>query len=692
MALELVAAGVACYVLGAILPWARLGDELPSAAGFVGSGLLVVAAALALGGDRTAIALARSTPLGGFEFRTGPLPGIFLLILGLVGAGISVYTAGYAHHVGGPVRRAGLHALLNLSLAAMVMVIVAGNALTFLLGWEVMSILTYVLVTLQFEQPGRPQAAFLMLALSEIGFAAVAVAFALMGGFEPGHDFAAIAARHPAPGLLRDIAFVLFLFGFGAKAGMLPLQGWLPEAHPAAPSNGSALLSAVVVKMAIFGMVLTTITLLGPPNRWWGYLALAIGVVSAAYGVLFSLLASDLKRALAFSTIENLGFMVTMIGAALVFESAHLPALVGLAITVALLHALYHGLLKGTLFLGAGAVDVATGTRDMDRLGGLAKRLRWSSAMFFIGAMGLAAVPPLNGFQTEWLGLQTLIRAQLLSDRGSQVYLAAVGAILTLTFALAVTTFIRIYGGVFLGAPRTPAARDAKPTPLAMRIGIGIPALCAVAMALVPPLGVYAAAAAATDATGIGGIRDSVLPPIFIHPQLLAPVVTLGGTFLSQILPVNGLVIVPTKFDYAFISPTYIFLSLAALIGVTAGALRLMAPRATVTKGVWASAIGAYQPSMQYTATAFTNPFRFIFGQVYRSAREIEGEYHQAPYFARTVRYAHHVVEPVETYLYAPIVALFRNASRLVALAQSGNVSLYLLYLFIVFVIALLVK
>jgi hydrogenase-4 component B len=356
------------------------------------------------------IALPAGTPLGGFELRTNALSGVFLLLTGLVGLAISIYSSAYIDHVGGRRRQAAMLVLLSLTFASLAALLAAGNAFTFLLAWEAMSVLTYALVALEYEHPEAPQAAFLMLALSELGFVAMAVAFALAGGFASGRDFATIASSGVDPSL-RNGAFVLLLFGFGAKAGLLPLQGWLPEAHPAAPSNISALLSAVVVKMAIYGLVLSTLVLLGPPPVWWGFLALGLGIVTAFYGVLFSLLEHDLKRALAFSTVENLGFMVAMIGAALLFRALGQTLLEALALVALALHALNHAVLKGALFLGAGSVQVATGTRDMDALGGLWRRMRWTGAAFLIGAAGLAGIPPLNGFQSEWLGSRCCSRA-----------------------------------------------------------------------------------------------------------------------------------------------------------------------------------------------------------------------------------------------------------------------------------------
>ena len=695
MALELVFGALACFALGtaggALLlrwGWARY---LAAAAATVGSLALLAAGVLSLAGDGQSLSLPASTPLGGFEVRTDPLNGLFLLLLGCLGTAISIYSSDYVIQVGGRPRQAAMFGLYNPALASLCTLLTAGNAFTFLVAWEAMSILTYLLVALEYEHPGTPDAAFLMLALGEFGFVAITVAFALLGGFTPGRDFAAIASSAPAAGV-RDAAYLLFLFGFGAKAGLLPLQGWLPEAHPAAPSNISALLSAVVVKMAIYGLILSTLVLLGPPPTWWGYVALAAGVATAIYGVLFSLLEHDMKRALAFSTVENLGFIVALIGAALIFRSFGKPMLEALALVAATLHALNHALLKGVLFLGAGSVQLSSGTRDMDQLGGLWRRMRWTGPAFFVGAAGLAGLPPLNGFVGEWLGLQTLLQSHLLTDAAARIVLAASGALMALTLGLAVTTYIRIFGGVFLGVARSRSAGQAAEVPGAMRAGMSLLAAAAVVLGLLPPLGVAAAAAAASRVAGVGGVLDAVLPPVFTHPEKYPLLVKLGGGFLSQIIPANGLVVVPASAEFASIAPTYIFVTFVVVIAIVAALLRLAGVRAARTSPVWAGAIPSYRPSMQYTATAFTNPLRFIFGSVYQSARNIEGDYHQAPFFARSIHYTHRFIEPIETYLYEPLVRGARSISERVSFLQAGSVSLYLLYLFVVFVIVLFIR
>lgn len=695
MALELVFVAIACYLAGGLIaigiPTTVLARYVAAAAAAVGSIVLVVAAVSALTSAEATLVLPASTPLGGFELRTNALSGMFLLITGGVGTAISIYSSDYVTHVGGPGRQAVLFLLLNLTLASLTVLLTAGNALTFLLAWESMSILTYALVAIEYEHPGAPQAAFLMLALSEIGFLAMAFGFALIGGFEPGRDFGAIASTGISA-RTASAAFVLFLFGFGAKAGLLPLQGWLPEAHPAAPSNISALLSAVVVKMAIYGLILSALVLLGAPPIWWGYLALGAGVITAVYGILFSLLEHDLKRALAFSTVENLGFMVAMVGAALIFKSLRMPPLEALALVALTLHALNHAILKGGLFLGAGSVQVATGNRDMDRMGGLWRRMSWTAPAFFIAATGLAGVPPLNGFQGEWLGLMVLLQSHLLQGSAVRLAMAAAAALLALTFALAVTAYIRIFGGVFLGAGRSREAQHAEEVPLTMRMATGLLALAAVVLGLLPPLGIGAAAAAAQQVSGAPGVLDSVLPPIFLHPENFATPVKLGGMFLSQVLPVNGLIVVPTNPDFSSIAPTYIFISMAVVIAIVAFLLRLSGKRSTQTRPVWAGAIPHWEPSMQYTATGFTNPLRFIFGSVYRSTRHIEGDYQHAPFFARTVRYRHTFIEPIEQYVYGPVVRAAQTVSQRLGILQAGSVSLYLLYLFAVFLIALFLR
>ncbi|HVB13990.1 MAG TPA: proton-conducting transporter membrane subunit [Candidatus Dormibacteraeota bacterium] len=695
MALELLAAAVACYALAGlfglgVLKW-RWSADVSAATAIVAGLLVVVTAALWLGGAKASLTLPVSTPIGGLAFRATPLAGTFLLLSGVVGTGISLYTAGYAPHVGGPLRQASLHSLLNLSFASILLVLAAANAFSFLLAWEVMVIATYLLVTLEFDRPGRPQAAFLMLALAKIGFIAMAVGFIAVGALRAGVSFESLAHHPVASGALASAAFVLFLVGFGVKAGLVPLQGWLPEAHPAAPANVSAALSGIVVSMGIYGLVLTVVTLLPTPAAWWGYLALGIGLITAAYGVLFSLLVPNLKRMLAYSTVENLGFMVAMLGVALVFASSHHRLLAAASLVVVILHALYHALLKSTLFMGAGCVDVGARGLDLDRLGGLARRMRWTTLLFFIGAMGLAGIPPLNGFQTEWLGLQMLIRSRVLDSPESRVYMAAAGMLLTLTFALAATAYVRVFGGAFLGAPRSRGAAQSVEVPITMRLGMLVTAGVAVVTALLPPIGIGEAVASAEGATHAPGLLNALLPPFFLHPAQFALPIQVGGTFLSQILHANGMVIVPTSFNYAFISPTYIFLSLVCIVALTAGALRLVGRQARRESDVWVGAGSEYKPSMQYTSTAFTNLFRSTFGGVFRDQRAVERDYHQAPFFAHSVRYGRRVVEPVEAYVYRPVVAAARRVSGVAGGIQSGHVSLYLLYLVTMFVIVLLI-
>lgn len=695
MALEILAAALAAFLLAGalglgVLRWQLMAD-LSCASAIVAGLLTVVAAAVWLRGGLATLTLPVSTPIGGFALRATPLAGTFLLLTGVVGTGIALYSSGYAPHVGGRLRQASLHALLNLSLASVLLLLAAANAFTFLLSWELMVVTMYALVTLEFDRPGRPQAALLMLVLSKVGFIAMTVGFIALGALRQGITFTYLSHHPVATGTLASVAFALFLLGFGVKAGLVPLQGWLSEAHPAAPANVSAALSGIVVSMGIYGLLLTVVTLLPKPQGWWGYLALGVGVLTAAYGVLFSLLVPNLKRLLAYSTIENMGFMVAMLGLALVFSSQHHELLAAAALVVVTLHAFYHALLKSTLFMGAGCVDVGAHGLNLDILGGLARRMRWTTVLFFVGAMGLAGVPPLNGFQTEWLGLQMLIRARVLDTPESRLYIAAAGMLLTLTFALAATTYVRVFGGAFLGAPRSRRAEHAGEVPLTMRLGMATTAAVAIVTALIPPLGMSGPVASVADATRVPGLFNSLLPPFFLHPRQFALPIRVGGTFLSQILHANGMVVVPTSFNYAFISPTFIFLSICAIIVLTALALRLGRRGQVRQAPVWSGAGEPYRPTMQYTPSSFTNLFRSTFGGVFRDQREIQRDYHQAPFFTHSVRYVRRVVEPVETYLYRPLVLGARGLSQRVSRLQSGHVNLYLLYLVAVFVIVLLV-
>ncbi|MEZ5600633.1 MAG: hydrogenase 4 subunit B [Candidatus Competibacteraceae bacterium] len=417
--------------------------------------LLGMALAHLLGG-RTPITL--TLPIGlpwlGAHFRLDALSAFFLIVVNLGGAVASLFALGYGQHEQAPERVLPFYPAF---LAGMNLVLLADDAFTFLFVWEFMSLSSWVLVMAHHREPANARAGYLYLVMACFGTLALLLAFGLLAGPNGGYDFAAIRAAQVTPGAAA-LVLALALAGAGSKAGLVPLHVWLPLAHPAAPSHVSALMSGVMTKVAVYGFIRIAFDLLGEPAWWWGGLVLALGGITAVLGVLYALMQHDLKRLLAYHTVENIGIIFIGLGLALAFQTNHMYANAALALTAALFHILNHSLFKSLLFLGTGAVLTATGERDMERLGGLIHPMPWTALAFLIGAAAISALPPLNGFVSEWLTFQAILASPELPQWLLKFLVPAVGALLALSAALAATCFVKAFGITFLGRPRSPAA------------------------------------------------------------------------------------------------------------------------------------------------------------------------------------------------------------------------------------------
>ena len=448
------------------------------AAALIGGGWLLV--------DRAQqTTLGSSTTVGAVTLRATPLAGIFVALLGVVALATGLYIPRYHH----PGRATSAYlAMYNLALLASLIVLVAGNITVFLVAWESMALASYFVILRNQRQPVVSAGAFWFLALSEAGFLLIVAAFALLAVRTGSMDLATIAAHAPTlPAGTRDAAYMLALVGFGFKAGLVPLHVWLREAHPVAPADGSALLSGLVVKLGVYGILLFGFELLGAGPAWWGLLTMGLGVLSTVLGVLYSLTERDIKRFLAYSTIENVGIIITAAGAGMTFAAYGQRTLAAFLLLAALYHVASHGVSKTLLFLEAGVIEHSTGTRDMDRLGGLIHRLPRSSVISLTGTIGIAALPPLGGFVSEWLIFQGLFQGFRIPSHLVGILIVVAGAGLGLTSGLAVNAFVRSFGIPFLGMPRTRGAHDARERgqPLA---GPGLLAVAIVALGVGAPL------------------------------------------------------------------------------------------------------------------------------------------------------------------------------------------------------------
>ncbi len=398
-------------------------------------------------------------PLGlpwlGAHFRLDALAAFFLIVINLGGAAASLFALGYGRHEESPGRVLPFYPAF---LAGMNLVLLAADAFTFLFAWEFMSLSSWALVMAHHRRPGNAAAGYLYLLMASFGTLALILAFGLLAGPSGGYAFDAIR-QAPTSASVSAAVLVLALIGAGSKAGLVPLHVWLPLAHPAAPSHVSALMSGVMTKVAVYGFVRIVFDLLGPPSWWWGALVPLIGGVTAVMGVLYALMQDDLKRLLAYSTVENIGIIFIGLGLALAFEANEMPAAAALALTAALFHVLNHSLFKSLLFFGAGAVLTATGERDMERLGGLIHRMPATALVFLVGACAISALPPFNGFVSEWLTFQAILLSPALPQWLLKFLVPAVGALLALSAALAGACFVKAFGITFLGRPRTRSPR-----------------------------------------------------------------------------------------------------------------------------------------------------------------------------------------------------------------------------------------
>src|SRR5581483_9757608 len=424
---------------------------------------------------------------GGLQLRLDGLGAFFLILIGLGAIPAAIYGAGYSKaYEDGRASLGQLGVMFNFFLLSLSLVTMADNVLTFLLMWEGMSLTSYFLVITEANEPGTLRAGVWYVAMTHAGLALLLAAFALLmsGGSGSFADLRANAALlSPAA---RNAVFVLAFLGFGSKAGLVPLHVWLPMAHPAAPSHVSALMSGVMIKLGVYGMLRVTLDLLGGGPAWWGTIVMLAGALSALIGILYALMENDLKRLLAYSSVENIGIVFIGVGAGLIFEARGMQAAAALALIAALCHALNHAAFKGLLFMGAGSVLHATHTRDLNLMGGLIKRMPWTSACFLIGAIAISGLPPLNGFVSEWLLFQSLLPGVTLPQPVVAALVTIAVGLLALTGGLVVAGFVKAFGITFLAIPRSEAAGHAHESGMPMRIGMGMLAAACVVLGLAP--------------------------------------------------------------------------------------------------------------------------------------------------------------------------------------------------------------
>ncbi len=560
-----------------------------------------------------------------------------------------------------------------------------------------MAFLSYLMVNFDDEDPRVTRSAYLMLAMSELGTIGILIAFLLLYQVAGSFGYGALQAAASTLSLpLRSAVFLLAFFGFGAKAGVLPLQLWLPEAHPAAPSHISALLSAVIIKLGIYGMLRFLLDFLGGPSiapAWWGLTILSIGAVTALIGILYAVVQQDMKRVLAYSSIENIGIILAGLGAALTFRAYHLNVLAAIAAIVTLYHILNHAVYKGLLFLGAGSVNHATGTRDLAKLGGLIRLMPWTTLFFLVAALGISAVPPFNGYISEWMLFETLLQSFVIPDTLAKVVIAIAGALLALTAGIAVTAFVRLCGVGFLALPRSKEAAEAHESPVTMRVAMGFLAFCCLALGVLPTFVIPLLDHVTTPLLGVS-VVNQVVPPLFTtHPGAYQLLDTLGGGLFGGWLPVNGLVVIAAPAFSTIDSPTYLFLAELLLIGIVLLALRAVRPLGSRrVERVWAGGIPRFTAAMTYTGLAYSNPVRIIFNSLFRSRVQSTTPAPASRHREGVITYEQEVPPPFERSLYQPLLKAVQWLAECARFIQSGNINQYIAYIFLIVLIVLILR
>jgi hydrogenase-4 component B len=530
-----------------------------------------------------AIVLPVGLPWIGANFRLDALSAFFLVVINLGAAAASLYGIGYGRHEHEPQR---VLPFFPAFLAGMNLVLLADDAFTFLALWEFMSLASWALVTAHHQERDNTRAGFVYIVMASLGTMALLLAFGLLAGPAGGYAFAAIRANGVTPGLAA-LVLGLALVGAGSKAGLAPLHVWLPLAHPAAPSHVSALMSGVMTKVAVYGFVRIVFDLLGAPAWWWGAPVMALGAGTAVLGVLHALMQNDLKRVLAYSTIENIGLIFAGLGLALAFKANGFGGAAALAATAALFHALNHAIFKSLLFFGAGAVLTSTGERGMERLGGLLNRMPATGLFVLIGSMAISALPPLNGFASDWLLLQSTLLSPQLPQWALKILAPAVGATLALAAALAAACFVRVFGIAFLGRPRSPLAESAHEVDPISVAAMGIlAALCLLA-------GIFPAFVIDALAPAVRGLTGAQMPMQEGIPWLsIAPIAESRSSY-------NGLLV---------------FLFIAASASLAAFAIHQIASNKLRRAPAWDCGFPDANPATQYTAESFAQPIRRVFG------------------------------------------------------------------------------
>ncbi len=628
------------------------------------------------------------------------LGGFLLVVTAVVFLAVYLFSPGYLARYQDRYDQRPLGVTLALLLGSIALILLAGDVVTFLIAWELMSVLSYITVVFDHEAPENPRAGYAMLGASELGFLMVLGAWLPLVLAAHSIGFSAIAAvgSHRLTDGVRWAVFGLSFLGFGVKAGLFPAMSWLPRAHPAAPAHASAVLSGAILNLGLYGIILTNVLLLPPPSPAAGVIVLGIGVATTFLGILYAATDTHIKRLLAHSSIENMGLVTIGIGAAMTFDGVGLPVLGLLAWIAALYQILNHSVYKTLLFLGSGAIDQATGELNMDHLGGLGRRLKWTGVFLLAGTMAIAAIPPFNGFVSEWLLLQSLLRSVAMANPALETAFALAGVTVALAAGLAATAFIRFYGMTFLGRQRSDHAARAQDVTATQRTALGLLAGLALLLGIAPT---YVATGLARVAASLAQSHDvAAFIPTFFQPGTLPPALAsafypLGAAVGQHVLPDPGVVFMhPSTRLHAGVvfamSPTYLAIAIGIALAL-AFALAKVLGHGRVRRGrPWLGGARTVDAGLTYTATGVARPIWVVFRAVLSPGQTVDREEVVAEHFRVSVQREDRSRYVVDRLIVDPSIRAARALAHLFARMHRGSVNAYVGYAFVALLAAML--
>jgi len=596
-----------------------------------------------------------------------PLSGFFLCLIGIITIAIAFYGPSYLK--GYENSKYSLKAMFfftGLFLVSMSLVVLANDLFSFMFSWELMSLTSYFLVMSHYEEAETRKAGLVYLLMAHLSGLCILFAFGILVKFGNGFDFQSMQAAH-LPIIWANLAFILAFLGFGMKSGLVPLHVWLPRAHPVAPSHISALMSGVMIKIAVYGFIRFNFSLIGQLHWQWGIIVLFIGSISAVLGVLYALMQHNLKQLLAYHSVENIGIIFIGLGLAILFICKGYPMLGALAMIAALYHSLNHAVFKSLLFLGAGSIYQSTHEHDLNLMGGLIQRMPQIAFFFLIGCVSISALPPFNGFVSEWLTFQAFLQVPLIRSNTVRFIVPIAAAMLALTGALAAACFAKVYGITFLGKPRTDRVAEACESGIMMRFSLGLLALFCLLLGILPTFLIRWINTIPMSLLNVGLAPNNLnhwlwITPIDPNVSSYSALLVFIGVII--ICVVSWIVLRPLQHSFSFKKVT-----------------------------AWDCGFGGLNKRMQYTATAFAMPIRRVFKNIWtvEELKTNEDEPKNKIVVRDMSTYELHVQDNIWLYIYEPIQTVVDKISKLVSYLQQGNIRVYLAYSFFTLLLLLLV-